>query len=200
MVTAFSRTPAASLGRRLAVSAQSLGGGIEVMGETDTQLGKWGGSIYVGKDKIDNLFLREDWRWKWGWTERAQSGAALARIWPGRWQGGEEVSGVILAGEGSRGQAQPDWLCSQSVVFSAVLGNFSPSKSWNWFHFYFAAECGSLNPNVCAEAKPRRLWLYLGFATKAKGCITLGPFLSLFSWPCPVSLPHRKVLLVSSRS
>lgn len=40
--------------------------------------------------------------------------------------------------------------------------------------------------NVCAEAPPSGFQLYLGYATKAKVCVTLSPFLSLFSRPCPV--------------
>lgn len=52
-----------------------------------------------------------------------------------------------------------------------------------------------MNQNVCAEAGPSGFQLYLGYTTKAKGWITLGPCCSLFSWPYPIFLPHIRVLL-----
>lgn len=98
--------------------------------------------------------------------------------------------------EWQRQRKDPAWfLCIQSVVLSTLFGNFPLSKSWSWFHLYISAECGSLNQNVCAEATPSGFVLYLGYATKAKGCNYLPwPCSLTFPWPLP-SLPHIRVLL-----
>ena len=170
-------------------------------GWTDTQLDEPKRGVYVGKDQI--IHEKDHWRWKGGGTgkEREEQDLATERAGPGAEMEGQGGfwSQLRFGGEYWEWQRQrkdPAWfLCIQSVVLSTFLGNFSLSKSWSWFHLYISAECGSLNQNVCAEATPSGFQSYLGYATKAKGCITLGPVHSLFSWPRPVFLPHIRVLL-----
>lgn len=155
---------------------------------------RWKGPDYSWEGPLE-MKVRRD--------REGERGAGLGHgeSWTGSWDGGQGGfwGQLRFCGEYREWQRQrkdPAWfLCIQSVVLSTLLGNFPLSKSWSWFHLYISAECGSLNQNVCAEATPSGFQLYLGYATKAKGCITLGPVHSLFSWPRPVFLPHIRVLL-----
>lgn len=187
----LSRTPPACL-ENLALSAQRAWCGIEAMGETHTQLDEPGRGVHVGKDKI--IHEEENWRWKGGWTERGGRGAVLgAKARLPEYSGRRPPLGWVLRVGAQRRRHTTG--CALEVQFSLRLGDSSLSKIWNWFHLYFSAECGSLNQNVCAEAKPSGFQFYLGYTTKAKGWITPGPLLSLLSGPCPIFLPHIRVLL-----
>lgn len=122
---------------------------------------------------------------------------ALEEILIGRWRGREkEVSAISCDFCGEywewrrlRKRTQDDWLCTKSVVLSTYLGNFSLSKSWNWFNLFFSRVL-LFESKRMRQRRPSGFQLYLSYATKAKGCILA--LLSLFSLALPhLFAPHK---------